>query len=234
MAATRGAIELSDLTRVYRGAAGEVRALCGVQLRIDAGEFVAITGASGSGKSTLLSVMGGLDREFEGRVRVDGVDLVGASDRTLSVFRNRSIGFVFQQFHLLPHLTVLENVLLPSAFGPHRDAARAAELLERLGVADKSRERPMRLSGGQQQRVAIARALLCRPPILLCDEPTGSLDRANGDAVLELLLRLNHEDKTTIVVVTHDPHTRAVARREVVLADGRVVRDQVPSIDGAT
>jgi putative ABC transport system ATP-binding protein len=202
-----------------------VTALSGVSLRVSPGDYVAITGASGSGKSTLLGIIGGLDREFTGKASVDGVDLVGARDGALARFRNSSIGFVFQQFHLLPHLTVLENVMLATAFGGVRDEGRAIALLEQLGVADRRDDRPMRLSGGQQQRVAIARALLRKPKILLCDEPTGSLDRANGAAVLALLDELNRSDNTTIVVVTHDERTRLAAHREVVLEDGRVLSD---------
>ncbi|MEN9799151.1 MAG: hypothetical protein RL653_2847 [Pseudomonadota bacterium] len=198
--------------------------LADVSLEVGAGEFVAITGPSGSGKSTLLHVLGGLDRAFEGELRVAGQSLRGLDDRALSRFRNAALGFVFQSFHLVPHLDALANVALPARFAPAPVAdvrERAAEALGRVGLAGKERRRPSELSGGERQRVAVARALLLRPPLLLCDEPTGNLDAASGGALRTLLQSL-HGEGQTVVVVTHDAAMAAAAPRELRLEAGRL------------
>ena len=206
-----------------------VHALAGVDLRVAAGEFVAITGPSGSGKSSLLNILGCLDHPSSGRYLVEGRDVATLDDEAASDIRNRRIGFVFQSFHLLPRLTVLENVLLPLRFHrqPPADAAdRARELLERVGLGDRGAHRPGELSGGQMQRAAIARALLLRPALLLADEPTGNLDSKSAADVLGLIDEV-HKGGQTVVLVTHDRDVAAHAPREVALRDGRIEHDTV-------
>jgi putative ABC transport system ATP-binding protein len=226
-------IALRDVHKVYRAAGpGEpaVPVLRGVDLTIAEGEMVALTGASGSGKSTLLNVIGGLDRDVQGEVRVDGAPLTALDDRALSAFRNRTVGFIFQQFHLLPHLSVAANVALPRWFD--RGAAgsdalsEAREALDRVGLAHKASARPSHLSGGEKQRVAIARALFNRPRILLCDEPTGALDSANAARVFELIAELNRAARLTVVLVTHEAALAARCPRRVTLRDGCVLTDE--------
>lgn len=226
-------IRVEHLVKSYPGQAAEAgdgrlpSALRDVSLTVDKGEFLAVVGRSGSGKTTLLNVLGGLDRGWTGRVEVAGKDLARLGDGDMSLLRNRTMGFVFQAFHLLPHLTVLENVTLPAWFGPSdRDRAeaqdRARQALERVGLAPRAGDRPTRLSAGERQRVAVARALLNRPALLLCDEPTGNLDAATGAAVLDILLELNRRDGTTLVVATHEPRVSEAAGRRIVLEAGKV------------
>lgn len=220
-------IELQDVHRHYAMSGQTVRALAGVDLRIGAGEFVAITGQSGSGKSSLLNILGCLDHPTSGRYLVEGRDVATLDDEDCSDIRNRRIGFVFQSFHLLPRLTVLENVLLPLRF--HREPpsgmrARAGELLERVGLSQRHDHRPSELSGGQMQRVAIARALLLNPALLLADEPTGNLDSRSAADVLALMDEV-HRDGQTVVMVTHDNEIAARAPRQVRLRDGRIEHD---------
>jgi putative ABC transport system ATP-binding protein len=223
------AIELSDVVKAYPLAAGEVVAIDHLSLTIAEGEFVAIVGRSGSGKTTLLNLIAGIDRPTSGTVRVTGAELGSLSESDLAGWRGENVGLVFQFFQLLPTLTVIENAMLPMDFAKkipvreRRDRARA--LLERVGVGDQADKVPATLSGGQQQRAAIARALANEPPILLADEPTGNLDSATAEAVLELFADLN-ADGQTIVVVTHERDIRAIAGREVTLIDGRVVTDE--------
>ncbi len=218
-------VRVQHLSKRYPG--GLRIALDDVSLDVERGEFVAVTGRSGSGKTTLLNVVGGLDLQCEGRVEVDGHDLRKLRDRDLSQLRNRTLGFVFQAFHLLPQLTVLENVTLPASFapvvpGPETDAlGRGA--IERVGLIEKAGVRPTQLSAGEKQRVAIARAILCRPALLLCDEPTGNLDAATGRTVIDIFLELNRRDGTTLLVATHEPRMSEAAGRRVVLEAGRVV-----------
>jgi putative ABC transport system ATP-binding protein len=220
-------IQLNEVQRHYRMSGQTVRALDGVSLRIERGEYVAVTGASGSGKSTLLNMLGCLDRPDSGSYTLDGVDVAALDDEALSALRNRRIGFVFQSFHLLPRLSVLQNVMLPWRFcaEPDADAAEYARaLLERMGLGERIGHRPAELSGGQIQRAAIARALAMRPSLLLADEPTGNLDSKSAAAVLGLLDEL-HGDGQTVVLVTHDHEIAAHAPRQVRLRDGRIEAD---------
>jgi putative ABC transport system ATP-binding protein len=222
-------IQVSDVVKAYPLGAGEFVAINHLSLDIAQGEFVAVVGRSGSGKTTLLNLLAGIDRPTSGTVRVAGADLGSLSESGLAAWRGRNVGLVFQFFQLLPTLTVMENVLLPMDFaktipvGERR--GRAQRLLERVCVGDQADKLPATLSGGQQQRAAIARALANDPPILLADEPTGNLDSATADAVLELFADLN-ADGRTIVVVTHERDIRAIVGREVTLVDGRVVDDE--------
>lgn len=217
-------VEARDVEREYRVGRDVVRALAGVSLRVDPGEFLAVTGPSGSGKSTLLHLLGGIDLPTAGTVRFGGTDLGALSTRDRDRRRLLEVGLVFQRFHLLPMLNALENVELPmsEAGVPARERGRAAaELLARVGLADRARHRPGELSGGERQRVAIARALANAPTLLLADEPTGELDRRTSEGILDLFAGLNDEG-VTIVVATHDLHLADRARRRVELVDGRV------------
>jgi len=220
-------IELQDVHRRYAMSGQTVHALAGVDLKVGAGEFVAITGPSGSGKSSLLNILGCLDHPSAGRYLIEGRDVATLDDEAGSDIRNRRIGFVFQSFHLLPRLTVRENVLLPLRFHrqPPADAhARADDLLERVGLAGRRDHRPNELSGGQMQRAAIARALLLAPALLLADEPTGNLDSKSAADVLALIDEV-HRGGQTVVLVTHDHDIAARAPRRVRLHDGRIEHD---------
>ena len=216
-------VRLSDVTKVYQG--GITGALNGVSLSVEKGEFAAIMGPSGSGKSTLLNLVAGLDRPTSGTITVGGTDLAKLGETGLARFRRDQVGFVFQFFYLLPNLTALENILIPSQLKGTAATARAQELMQTLGIADVADRFPARLSGGQQQRVAIARALINGPTLLLADEPTGALDTSSGEQVMELLGRL-HRDGQTVLLVTHDAKlaTRHAAR-VITVMDGRVVDD---------
>ncbi len=218
-------LDARDLVRRHALEGGEVTALRGVSLQVQAGEYVAIVGPSGSGKSTLLTLLGGLDLPTSGTVAILGTSLSALPDRALTRLRLERIGFVFQRFHLLPVLTARENVELPMAemgVTPASRRARAEELLAYVGLAERAGHRPTQLSGGEMQRVAIARALANRPAILLADEPTGELDAATGREILALFRRL-HADGTTLVVVTHDERVTSEASRVVRMLDGRIV-----------
>lgn len=225
-------IRLRQVTKRYGTARADEPALVGIDLDIVAGEHVALLGPSGSGKTTLLNLIGGLDRAYEGTVSVNAIDLAPLSDAALARIRSSTIGFVFQHYGLLDHLSVVDNVTLPGAFGDDvartraESTARAMQLLERVGIAHKATALPPTLSGGQRQRVAVARALFNHPKLLLCDEPTGSLDTHTGAGVIRLLEALNAEG-VTLVTVTHDARVASSARRVVRLEDGRVVEDAV-------
>lgn len=214
-------ISLEGVTREYAGRTGVVRALDSATFSIVAGEWVAITGPSGSGKSTLVNLLGCLDRPSCGTLKIDGVDVAAMSAKELDRFRSDKIGFIFQQFHLIPYLSSLENVMLAQYFHSMTDEAEARAALEKVGLGDRVEHLPSELSGGEQQRVCIARALINNPPILLADEPTGNLDQANQRIVAELLGEL-HRAGHTIVMVTHDPEMAGLAQRKIALSHGRV------------
>ncbi len=218
-------IEMTDMHKIYRMGDVEVRALRGVSLAIEAGEYLAIMGPSGSGKSTLMNLLGCLDTPTEGTYLLDGEDVSRLGPDRLAAVRNRQIGFVFQQFNLLPKSSALQNVELPLVYAgvPNR-REWAMEALERVGLGDRSDHRPRELSGGQQQRVAIARALVNRPNILMADEPTGNLDTRTGEEILDVFDDLNAED-ITMVMVTHDPRVAERCKRVLRLVDGEVVSD---------
>jgi putative ABC transport system ATP-binding protein len=223
------AIVVRGLSKIIENPSARVEILRDVSFEIPAGQFAVIMGASGSGKSTLLGLLAGLDNVSSGTVVVDGVDISRMKEDDLARLRGRKIGFVFQAYQLVPTLNAEENVLLPAELsGAGRESrARAAELLERVGLAHRSKHYPVQLSGGEQQRVALARAFITRPPILMADEPTGNLDSKNGKHVLDLLLKLNREEGTTLVLVTHDRQLADYADRVIVLADGRIQSDRL-------
>ena len=219
-------IETYDLTKVYSGGENEVRALDGVSLGVDRGEFVAVVGSSGSGKSTLLHLLGGLDIPTSGKVIIDGTDIYTLAPDDLTVFRRRSIGFVFQKYNLIPELNVYENITLPLGLdGRDANPDEVAELLNILGIEDKKRSLPSKLSGGQQQRVAIARALITKPHIILADEPTGNLDSQAGADVMRALIFLNERYKQTIILITHNNELARMTPRIVRIEDGRIADD---------
>ena len=219
-------IETYDLTKVYSGGENEVRALDGVSLGVDRGEFVAVVGSSGSGKSTLLHLLGGLDIPTSGKVIIDGTDIYTLAPDDLTVFRRRSIGFVFQKYNLIPELNVYENITLPLGLdGRDANPDEVAELLNILGIEDKKRSLPSKLSGGQQQRVAIARALITKPHIILADEPTGNLDSQAGGDVMRALISLNERYKQTIILITHNNELARMTHRIVRIEDGRIADD---------
>ena len=227
-------IEIKDVYKMYgEGLESEVRALDGVSLSIDRGEFVAVVGQSGSGKSTMMNVLGCLDIPTHGEYYLDGTNVRELSDRELSRIRNRQIGFIFQQYNLIQSLTVLENVELPLIYqGVDADERRelAMEALERVGLLGRIKHKPVEMSGGQQQRVAIARAIATHPPIIMADEPTGALDSHTGHDVLRFLQQLNREG-STVILITHDNGIAATARRCVRLQDGKIVEDREQEVD---
>ena len=227
-------VTLKNVYKIYgEGLESEVRALDGVSLDIDRGEFVAIVGQSGSGKSTMMNVLGCLDIPTRGDYFLDGTDVRELTDKELSHIRNKQIGFIFQQYNLIQSLSVLENVELPLIYQGIRADDRydmAMEALERVGLANRVKHKPTEMSGGQQQRVAIARAIATRPPIIMADEPTGALDSHTGLEVLGFLQQLNKEG-TTVILITHDNGIAATARRIVRLADGRIVDDHKQEVD---
>ncbi|HVN54619.1 MAG TPA: ABC transporter ATP-binding protein [Anaerolineaceae bacterium] len=218
-------IEATDLKKVYKMGEIEVNALAGVSFDVKKGEVVAIMGPSGSGKSTLMNILGCLDRPTDGEYILDGEPVAKLKDDQLAEIRNRKVGFVFQSFNLLARSTALDNVELPLRYAGasgkvRRERARAA--LEAVGLTDRMDHKPTELSGGQQQRVAIARALVNDPAILMADEPTGNLDSKSGKEIMELLLKLNQERGTTLIIVTHDPAIAAHTQRVIHLSDGRL------------
>jgi putative ABC transport system ATP-binding protein len=222
-------IRVDRLSKSISNGSNRVEILRDVSFTVPRGQFVAIMGASGSGKSTLLGLLAGLDTVTSGRVIIDGLEIQDLSEDELARVRGRKIGFVFQSYQLVPTLTAEENVLLPAELsGQAADARkRVKDLLDRVGLADRAHHYPVQLSGGEQQRIALARAFITEPPLLMADEPTGNLDSANGAQVLELLLRLNREQKTTLFLVTHDAQLASYADRIITLRDGRVLSDVI-------
>ena len=220
------AVSARRVTRQYGEGESAVHALRGVSLEVPVGQFTAVMGPSGSGKSTLMHLLAGLDRPTNGRVKIGGEDITEMPDKQLTKLRRRHIGFVFQQFNLLPMLTAEENILLPlSIAGRKPDKRAVASLIERVGLGERLGHKPSQLSGGQQQRVAIARALASQPTVLFADEPTGNLDSTSGTEVLQLLREAVELDRQTTVMVTHDPRAAAAADRVLFLADGEIVDD---------
>jgi putative ABC transport system ATP-binding protein len=222
-------IELVELTRHYRQGANVVRAVENVSLSIEAGEFVSVVGRSGSGKTTLLDLVGLLLRPTRGTVLIDGVDTAGLRDGQRADARGRRIGFIFQEYNLLPTLDVLQNVMLPLRYVPstvHDGRARAVELVEMVGLKERIGHRPEELSGGEQQRVAIARALVNRPALVLGDEPTGSVDTQTSQELVSIMRRMNREEGVTFLIATHDLDLAGRCSRMVRLHDGQVVSDQ--------
>ena len=223
-------IAFSDIRKAYTIGAVTIDALAGVSFDIGEHEFVAIMGPSGSGKSTLMHILGCLDTPTSGAYRLEDYDVSELHSNDLARIRNRDIGFVFQAYNLLPHLSALENVLLPCTYSTHAisgrdERARALELLERIGLKDRMYNRPVEMSGGEQQRVAIARALMMNPPVILADEPTGNLNSKGAREILDIMKEL-HADGKTIVYVTHDDSIGAEAERVIRIQDGRVVADE--------
>lgn len=219
-------IETRSLTKIYGTGETAVHALRRVNVSIEKGEFVAVTGASGSGKSTLLHMLGGIDRPTRGKVYIDGIELFASSDSTLAAMRRQMIGFVFQSYNLIPVLTVQENIFLPLKMDQQKpDRNYYNELIELLGLGGKQTRLPGQLSGGQQQRVAIARALIARPAIVLADEPTGNLDSENSAEVLRLLKESVEHFEQTLVLITHDSNVAEQADRIIVMRDGQVAED---------
>ncbi|TFH18134.1 MAG: ABC transporter ATP-binding protein [Lentisphaerales bacterium] len=223
-------LTMSGITKTYLSPAGlDVPVLKGIDLCVEPGETIAVTGPSGSGKSTLLNIMGALDRPTAGTIIFDGEDISQLDDRRLAALRSRKLGFIFQLHHLLPQCTVLENVLVPAVITGEMAQARtrAVALLERVGLSQRISYRPGQLSGGECQRVAVVRALINRPRLLLADEPTGSLDEDNAAALSSLLVELNREENVTLVLVTHSPPLARNMGRSIVLREGRLVEDLI-------
>jgi len=221
-------VEAQGLIKIYSMGTTEVRALRGLDMTVEAGEFMSVMGPSGSGKSTLLNLLGCLDTPTEGTVVLDGTDVTQSPRSRLPAIRREKVGFVFQQFNLLSHLTALENVMLPLRYADvnRREAReRAIQLLAHVGLGDRTAHRPPEMSGGEQQRVAVARALVNRPAIVLADEPTGELDSATAGELMALLQSLNQESQT-FIIVTHDPQVAAQTDRTITLRDGRVVQEE--------
>lgn len=219
--------QAKGLRKSYANGLEKLEVLKGINLEIKKNEFLAVQGPSGAGKSTLLHILGGLDNPTAGEVLFEGIDLYNLSESKRANFRNTKIGFVFQFYHLLPELNVLENIILPGlikSWWERKETSDYAEsILDNLGLAARATHKPNELSGGEQQRVAIARALINKPRLLLCDEPTGNLDSTNGQNILNLLKKLNRQDKTTVVLVTHDNDIAKNADRTVYLKDGTIV-----------
>ena len=218
-------ITVDNVNKTYKNGSLELQVLKNISFKVDKGEFLAIMGSSGSGKSTMMNILGCLDNQYEGRYILDGIDISKSTENELSEIRNKKIGFIFQSFNLLPRLTALENVELPLVYSsvPKEERhKRANELLEMVGLKDRTHHRPNELSGGQRQRVAIARALVNNPSIILADEPTGNLDSKSEEEIIEILQKLNKMGKT-IVIVTHEPNIGEIAQRKIVFKDGEII-----------
>ena len=218
-------ITVDNINKTYKNGSLELQVLKNISFKVDKGEFLAIMGSSGSGKSTMMNILGCLDNQYEGKYILDGIDISKSTENELSEIRNKKIGFIFQSFNLLPRLTALENVELPlvySSIPKEERHKRANELLEMVGLKDRTHHRPNELSGGQRQRVAIARALVNNPSIILADEPTGNLDSKSEGEIIEILQKLNKMGKT-IVIVTHEPSIGKIAERKIVFKDGEII-----------
>ena len=218
-------ITVDNVNKTYKNGSLELQVLKNISFKVDKGEFLAIMGSSGSGKSTMMNILGCLDNQYEGKYILDGIDISKSSENELSEIRNKKIGFIFQSFNLLPRLTALENVELPliySSVPKEERHKRANELLEMVGLKERTHHRPNELSGGQRQRVAIARALVNNPSIILADEPTGNLDSKSEAEIIEILQKLNKMGKT-IVIVTHEPNIGEIAQRKIVFKDGEII-----------
>ena len=228
-------LELADIRKNYRLGPVEVEVLKSIDLHVAAGDFLSIMGPSGSGKSTLMNILGLLGRPTSGSYRVGGRDVSTMNDRELSAFRNEHIGFVFQSFNLLGHLTALENAALPLVYrglGRRETRRKAQDILEKVGMGDRLDHRPDQLSGGQKQRVAIARALAGTPSAVLADEPTGALDSDTAEEVMQLLIRLNREEGVAVVIITHDPAVSMQCRRRSLIRDGELLEDSREAGEG--
>ena len=218
-------ITVDNVNKTYKNGSLELQVLKNISFKVDKGEFLAIMGSSGSGKSTMMNILGCLDNQYEGKYILDGIDISKSTENELSEIRNKKIGFIFQSFNLLPRLTALENVELPlvySSIPKEERHKRANELLEMVGLKERTHHRPNELSGGQRQRVAIARALVNNPSIILADEPTGNLDSKSEGEIIEILQKLNKMGKT-IVIVTHEPNIGEIAERKIIFKDGEII-----------
>ena len=215
-------LELKEISKIY----GELHALDRVSMKVEKGEWVAIMGPSGSGKSTMMNIIGCMDKPTSGEVLLDGKDIAKESDKGLTAIRRDKIGLIFQQFHLVNYLTAVENVMVAQYYHSLPDEKEALEALERVGLRERAKHLPSQLSGGEQQRVCIARALINYPEIVLADEPTGNLDEANENIVLDIFAKL-HQEGTTLIVVTHDPEVAEVAQRTVTLEYGKIIKDEL-------
>lgn len=215
-------LKIKNVSKIY----GPLKALDDVNLTVENGEWLAIMGPSGSGKSTMMNIIGCMDKPSLGEVILDGIDIAKESDKKLTEIRRDKIGLIFQQFHLINYLTAVENVMVSQYYHSMPDEKEAMEALERVGLADRAKHLPSQLSGGEQQRVCIARALINHPEIVLADEPTGNLDEANENIVIDIFKQL-HRRGTTLIVVTHDPEVAEVAQRTVVLEHGRLVKEMI-------
>ncbi|MBR6341410.1 MAG: ABC transporter ATP-binding protein [Treponema sp.] len=218
-------VRLENVVKTYSMGESEVHALQGISFKIEQGEFLSIMGPSGSGKSTCMNMIGCLDRPTSGLVEINGKETAKMTEKELAVLRNQTVGFVFQQYHLIASMNVLENVMLPLKYAHVEKAQRverAKEALAEVGLAERIKHRPHELSGGQKQRVAIARAMVTRPKILLADEPTGALDSTTGKQVMELFTKINTEEGTTVIIVTHDPRIGESTKRCIKILDGKI------------
>lgn len=220
-------IKTENVTKIYKTGGEKTFALNNVSIEVKKGEMVAIKGPSGSGKSTLMHILGGLDKPTSGKIEVNGEDISKYNQKKLSEYRNYMIGFVFQNFNLIPTISVLENITLPSKFYTQKNrkntTKKAFEILEKLNIADKYKNKPNELSGGQKQRVAIGRALINNPQMILADEPTGNLDSKNGQEVINILKKLNVEDNVTVIIVTHDTAISNQCNKVISMKDGEIV-----------
>ncbi len=221
-------VKLDNVVKTYFMGENEVHALRGISFEILQGEFVSIMGPSGSGKSTCMNMIGCLDRPTSGIVEINGKQTAKMTEKELAVLRNQTVGFIFQQYHLIPAMTILENVMLPLKYQkvPKEERIqRAKKVLDEVGLAERLNHRPNELSGGQKQRVAVARAMITKPKILLADEPTGALDTQTGNQVMELFRTINKEQNTTIIIVTHDPRIGANTKRCIKILDGQIIEE---------